>query len=153
MASNDLKYLFFDAPETSKPPVPARTISGTTHVTSPIAFGNGIKRPFVRDGRGDWAHASDISLVRSNVGQVMGTMASSAQTEGEIPWRPEFGSLIEIVRFRNLDETTAELARTYVVDALRNWLFRVRVTDSSVILDHDNTHDHSGNDQCRPMAF
>lgn len=139
MANNDLPFLFYDAPETVKPPVPARTASGSTQVTNTIAFGNGLKRPFVRDGRGDWSHASDISVVRANVGQVLGTMASSASTAGEVPWRPEFGSLVQLLRFRNLDETTAELARTYVVDALRNWLFRVRVVDSDVVLDFDNS--------------
>lgn len=138
MANNDLPFLFYTAPETQKPPVPARTSSATSRVTNPIAFGRGIKRPFVRDGQGDWSHADDISIVRSNVGQVLGTLASSGSTQGEIPWRPEFGSLVQLLRFRNLDETTAELGRTYVVDALRTWLFRVRVTDSSVVLDYDN---------------
>ena len=138
MALN-LPYGFLEPPETQKPPAGRRTASRTLGVVNPLTYGHGVLRPFVRDGQGDWAHASDISLVRANVGQVLGTLASSASAHGELRWKPEFGSLLHLLRFRNLDETTAELARTHVVDALINWLTRVRVQDSRVVLDYDNT--------------
>lgn len=139
MAANFLPLDLTNAPETSKPEVPTRRQSRRRKVVDPITFGNGIKRPFRRDGAGDFVSASDISLVRANVGQVMGTICSSGDTNGEIPWRPEFGSLLHLLRFRNLDETTAELARVHVTDAINNWVSRVRVTQSSVTLDLDNT--------------
>jgi phage baseplate assembly protein W len=104
---------------------------------NPIAFGNGVLAPLRRDGKGDFANADDIALVRSNVRQVIGTLATSGSTQGELPWRPEFGSIIQLLRFRNLDETTVELARTYVIDALKTWLFRVRVKEATIEIDYE----------------
>lgn len=126
-------------PETQKPAVPARTSSGTRRVLDPITVGQGVLRPFVRGGNGDWANAADIRLVRANVGQVLNTMASSGSTSGELPWRPEFGSVLQLLRFRNLDETTIELARIYAGDALKNWLPRIRVRDVEVQVDFDTS--------------
>lgn len=128
------KYTLVEQPEPQRPASPAKR--GALGV-DPIAFGRGIVTPFKRDGQGDFVNASDISLVRSEVRQVLGTLASSGDTQGELPWRPEFGANLKLLRFRNLDETTAELARTYVVDALRTWLTRVRVKDAAVELDYD----------------
>jgi phage baseplate assembly protein W len=137
--SLNFPFGFLEPPETTKPPAGRRTASRTLDVINPLAYGHGMLRPFVRDGQGDWAHTSDISVVRANVGQVLGTLASSGSSHGELRWKPEFGSLLHLLRFRNLDETTAEMGRTYVVDALTNWLTRIRVKDSSVVLDYDNT--------------
>jgi hypothetical protein len=46
---------------------------------------------------------------------------------------------MHLLRYRNLDEITAELARVHVTDAINNWVFRVRVTDAEVIIDLANT--------------
>lgn len=135
--ANAIGYTFVPAVETTRPSGTPRTSSGTAQTTNPIAYGNGVLAPFVRDGRGDFAHASDITLVRSEVRQVLGTLASSAISVGELPWRPEFGSVLPLLRFRNMDETTIELARTYVVDALKVWLRRVQILDATITADHD----------------
>lgn len=137
--SLDLPFNLFELPETPRPSAGRRTASRTVEVVDQFAYGHGVLRPFVRDGQGDWAHAKDVSLVRANVGQVLGTVASSPLTRGELPWMPEFGSLLPFLRHRNLDESTAELARTYVVEALSTWVKRVRINSATVELDYDNT--------------
>jgi phage baseplate assembly protein W len=91
-------------------------------------LGYGPIRPFRRDGRGDIAHAGGVTLVRSCVGQVLGTRASSEFVQGEIPWRPEFGSLLYLLRHRKNNTALGELARAWAQDALRTWEPRVRVT-------------------------
>lgn len=139
MAESFIPFGLDEAPETTKPQVPARRQTRRRQVIDPITYGKGVLRPFRRNGAGDFNCASDISLVRANVGQVLGTICSSGDTDGEIPWRPEFGSLMHLLRYRNLDEITAELARVHVTDAINNWVFRVRVTDAEVIIDLANT--------------
>lgn len=131
-------YQTLRPPTTQKPGNPTKTTSNTVTAVNPVAFGNGIVTPFRRDGKGDFANASDISLVRSEVQQVLGTLASSGSTQGELQWRPEFGSNLQLLRFRNLDETTLELARTYTADALRIWLPRIRVKAVSADANFDD---------------
>jgi len=133
--AQSIKYSLLKKPSTEKPTVPERTISGTTSIVSPISFGHGLLTPFRRDGKGDFANSADIELVRSNLRQVLYTTASSANTNGELPWRPEFGSLFEVLRFRSMDEVTVELARTYLVDAIKTWLPRIRIRRSNIETD------------------
>lgn len=132
-----IKYSLLQNPTTSKPAVPERTVSNSKSVVSPISFGHGLLTPFRRDGKGDFAHAADIELIRSNLRQVLYTTSSSPQSFGELPWRPEFGSQLGNLRFRNLDELTIELARTYLVDAIKTWLPRIRIKRSNIEADHD----------------
>lgn len=137
--AQSLKYTLAKRPTTTKPAVPVKTSSGVAAIVQPLSFGAGIVTPFQRDGKGDFANADDITLVRSNVRQVLYTIASSSVTNGEIPWRPEFGSILQVLRFRNLDETLEELARTYVVDSLKTWAPRIRITGTVVEADVDET--------------
>src|SRR5574340_1155777 len=89
-------------------------------------LGYGLIRPFRHDGRNDFAAAGGVVLVRAAVGQILGTMAGNGTTtQGEIPWRTEFGSLVHLLRHRKLDATTQALARTWVTDALARWEPRV----------------------------
>jgi len=129
--STDASYPVSDA---GLPLVP---ISGPspTGLTNPAAeggagfLGNGLLRPFRRDQKLDFANAAGLELVRSAVGQVLGTRAASDTIQGEIPWRTEFGSLLYLLRHRNNDITTRELARVYVAQAIARWEPRVRVTN------------------------
>jgi len=91
-------------------------------------LGFGLLRPFRRDLKADFAADGGERLVRSAVGQILGTMASSDFTQGELPWRTEFGSLLHLLRHRRNDAVLQELARVYVVDALKRWEPRVVVT-------------------------
>ncbi len=93
----------------------------------------GLIRPFVRDGVSDFASASGRRLIESKIGQIVGTRGSSDTVEGELPWRPEFGSLVHLIRHRNDDAITREMLRVYVEDALRRWLPSVRVRDVEIV--------------------
>jgi phage baseplate assembly protein W len=135
--AQSISYSLLKAPATSKPQVPERTTSSAKSFVRGVSFGRGVITPFRRDGKGDFANADDIRLVRSNVRQVLYTVAASATSQGELPWRPEFGSVLELLRYRNLDEVTVELARTYLVDALKTWVPRIRVKSSNVEADYE----------------
>ena len=95
-------------------------------------LGNGILRPFRRDQKADFAAAGGEEVIKSAVGQVLGTMGSSDYTQGELPWRTEFGSLLHLLRHQKNDSVLQELARVYVVDALKKWEARVHVTSVQV---------------------
>lgn len=94
-------------------------------------LGRGLLRPFRRDKRSDFAAGEGEALVRSAVGQVLGTQGASDFTQGELPWT-DFGSLLYLLRNQRNDATLQELARVYVVDALRRFEPRVRVTSVQV---------------------
>lgn len=117
-----------------EPPAAAsETVSqGTTellaHDVTQGFLGFGLLRPFRRDLKADFAADGGERIVRSAVGQVLGTMAGSDFTQGEVPWRTEFGSLLHLLRHKRNDAVLQELARVYVVDALKRWEPRVAVT-------------------------
>lgn len=91
-------------------------------------LGFGLLRPFRRDLKADFAADGGERLIRSAVGQILGTMAQSDVTQGELPWRTEFGSLLHLLRHQKNDAMLQELARVYVVDSLKRWEPRVAVT-------------------------
>ncbi|HET9621798.1 MAG TPA: GPW/gp25 family protein [Kofleriaceae bacterium] len=95
-------------------------------------LGFGLTRPFRRDLRSDFVAAGDEDAIRSAVGQILGTIGASDRTPGELPWRPELGSQLYLLRHQKNDAVLAELARVYVVDALQRWEPRVIVTAVAV---------------------
>ncbi len=80
----------------------------------------GLGRPVRRER--DFTKASGISLILSNVGQVLGT------AKGTMPWNPGFGSDLTRLRHRNNTPTLRSLAAAYVQEALRLWEPRAQVT-------------------------
>ena len=92
----------------------------------------GLLRPFRRDRKTDFASGGGEAAIRSAVGQILGTMAASEFTQGETPWRTEFGSLLHLLRHQKNDALLQELARVHVVDALKRWEPRVQVTSVAV---------------------
>lgn len=108
------------------PPVVAVATSSATGPTVPAFLGSGILRPFVRDQKNDFANGNGIPLLKACVGQVLGTRSSddSGQNQGEIPWRPDFGSKLYLLKHRK-GAPLDDLARTYTADALRTWEPRV----------------------------
>lgn len=94
--------------------------------------GRGLIRPLQRDGKGDFVNATGVALVEAAIVQILATAASSARSEGELPWRTEFGSWIYLLRHSGNDEILENLARRYVADALRRWLPRVTVTGATI---------------------
>jgi phage baseplate assembly protein W len=119
-------------PETTRPASPPLNLSDTRNVVGTLNLGRGVLRPFVRNGQGDFANSNDLDLIRAEVGQTLGTIAASPVSRGEIPWRPEFGALLYRLRFSNLDESTIELARVYVIQAIENWNTRVKIRASEI---------------------
>lgn len=97
----------------------------------------GLLTPFRRDEVSDFATGTGSDLLRSKIGQVLGTMAASVRTPGELPWRSEFGSLLELVRHSNNDAMTAEMARAHVSNALRRWLPSVQAESVTAAADGD----------------
>lgn len=95
-------------------------------------LGRGLIAPFRRDKKRDFASAGGEELVRSAVMQVLGTVGASDFTQGELPWRTEFGSLLNLLRHKRNDIVLRELARVYVRDAIRKWEPRVVVTGMDI---------------------
>lgn len=100
-------------------------------------LGNGIIRPFQRDKKNDFANASGPRLVRSTVGQILGTQAEGEVANGELPWRHGFGSQMYLLKHRK-GRIVAELGRQYAQDALARWEPRVVVTQVDPVFDSEN---------------
>ncbi len=94
-------------------------------------IGYGLLRPFQRGAR-DFVAGGDVEAIESAVGQILGTLGGSEYTQGEIPWRPELGALLHLLRHQKNDAALQELARVYVTDTLQRWEPRVRVTGVKV---------------------
>jgi phage baseplate assembly protein W len=90
-------------------------------------LGFGLLRPFRRDQKADFAAAGGEQLIRSAVGQILGTVGSSDFTQGEVPWRTDVGSLLHALRHQKNEHILQELARVYVIDALKRWEPRIAV--------------------------
>jgi phage baseplate assembly protein W len=88
--------------------------------------GGAILRPFRRDLKNDFARGRGNPLLASRIGQILGT------EEGELEYDSAFGSRLHLIRHRNLDETTQELARFYVEEPLRRLEPEARVTRVTV---------------------
>lgn len=83
-------------------------------------LGSGLFRPFVRDQKNDFANGAGVELVKARVGQILGTRAAddSGDHQGELEWRPAFGSKLYLLQHRK-GALLTELAWHYVVDALK----------------------------------
>lgn len=135
----------FSYPVVGSPEVPAspsgdatagaggsRPYNTTTDGRSFLGFG--LLVPFRRDGRGDFAAGSDVALVRASAEQVLGTECTHGTAAGELPWRPEFGSKLHLLRFRNVDDpVTRALAKQYVAEALARWEPRYRMREVRIL--------------------
>lgn len=106
-------------------------------VTTPLDsfLGFGLIRPFVRDAA-DFAKAGGFLQVRSSVGQILGTKAQSERTAGELPWRPDFGSKLYLIRHRKGPIVEA-LARSFIREALDTWEPRVEIVEVTTEFDRE----------------
>lgn len=93
----------------------------------------GVLRPFRRDAVNDFASGEGSKLIGAELGQILGTRCSNEYTEGELPWRPEFGSLIHLLRHSNNDPILEDLARVYVTDAISQWHPTARVSGVEIV--------------------
>jgi phage baseplate assembly protein W len=92
-----------------------------------VLVGRALIRPLRRNGISDFASATGKRRLEAAMGQLFGTRCDSARQQGELPWRTDFGSRLHLIRHQNNDVVLAELARTYVVEALERWLPMVRI--------------------------
>lgn len=102
----------------------------TYRVGAAAALGFGVMRPFRRDEKNDFAHLGGLELVKACVAQVILTRGASPDNpviQGELDWNPAFGSLLHLIRHKSGTLVRQEIARVYVVDALRRWEPRIRV--------------------------
>lgn len=90
-------------------------------------LGNGITTP-IRRGSSDLVSASGVDLIRAAVGQILGTKAAVGDLVGEVPWRPDFGSKLWVLKHRSNDPTLEGQAEAFVKEALL-WEPRVEVTE------------------------
>lgn len=91
-------------------------------------LGRGLDTPF-RRGVNDFAASEDVEHLKSLISNVLGTGSQSDYTDGELPWRTEFGSLLNHLRHKNNDALIVELARVHVSDALARWVPQVLFRD------------------------
>lgn len=90
-------------------------------------FGRGIICPFQRDGKGDFANAAGITVLRSDIEELLGIEGPSAKEPGELPWDPDRGSRLDSLRHRHLhSEMVRALAEQYTSTPLRVYERRVR---------------------------
>lgn len=104
----------------------------------PTYLGVGLLQPFQRDKKGDFANDGGLNLVRACVAQVLSVQADSGDgiVQGEMPWRPEFGSKLYLLKHKR-GRVLHAFADVYVKEALARWEPRVVVT--SVSASFDNT--------------
>lgn len=97
--------------------------------TPALSLGHGLLWPLRRDRKNDFANDGGLALIRSCVALVLGTRAASddGTIQGELPWRPEFGSKLYLLKHKR-GRSLAAFAGVYVRDALQRWEPRVVVT-------------------------
>lgn len=100
-------------------------------------FGHGVTHPFRRNRTGDFQNEFGRKLIIAAVSQILGTFASTEIAQGELPWRPNFGSALYLLKHQPIGETLNNLARIHVVEAIQRWESRVRITD--VRLEREDT--------------
>ena len=119
--------------------LPSSTFDGTAptfnNAAFPDAAGYGILRPFERDDKGDFLNGGAPAIIRTALGQVLGTRSGTGSRMGELRWRPEFGSALYRLRHGNLNAVLKELAEFYVVEAITRWEPRIRITRFDISID------------------
>ena len=115
----------------------------TVSIGAEAHLGFGLLRPFRRDEKNDFANAGGAALVRSAVGQILGTRSAADYTQGELKWNTEFGSLLYFLRHINNDVALQELAKLRVVEALKRWEPRLLV--KAVDISKESTADGDDN--------
>jgi len=126
------------------PPSPSGGGSGGGATTSTPAsafkafLGYGLLAPLRRDRKQDFANAGGIDLIRSAVAQIISTRCagdvSGSVDQGELEWRPEFGTLLHRLAHRK-GVVLQELGRVWIVGALQLWEPRVVVTETDITFD------------------
>ena len=107
---------------------PARPHVGAPGSDSQLGYC--LTAPLTWTGRGDFAAAGGVDLVRTVIRAIIGTRCSNpgGDSPGELAWRPTAGSLVDQLRHENVDDpATHALARIYVAEAVQRWDSRIVV--------------------------
>ena len=108
--------------------------------SQPVSLiGSGIVQPFRRDEKNDFAHATAARLIGANIRQILSVRAGDQTHAGEVPWDGTIGSRLHVLTHRNGTPALDELARHWVVDAIRTQEPRARVTQVRQVRKQDRT--------------
>lgn len=100
---------------------------------SPLDFlGFGLIIPFERGSR-DFKAAGGVDLIKSSVRQILLTRGESPISVGELPWRPDFGTALHNLRYQPNDDELADLAFSFIAEALSDFEPRVELREVQVI--------------------
>lgn len=125
----------YDISPSPAAPVAPGTLADPSITTPLDAFlGFGLTHPLVRDQKNDFATAGGEENVRAALSQILGTVAESAKTQGELDWRTDFGSKLALVKHRK-GTLAKELGRAYVLEAVRRWEPRIVITQVTPVFD------------------
>jgi hypothetical protein len=94
--------------------------------------GRGITFPLRRDQKSDFANASGVEAMKSNMLLGLGTRAQTGESPGDVAWDGSIGSTLHLLEHRLGNPALDELARHYVVSSLRTIEPRARITSVRV---------------------
>lgn len=112
-------------------------------------FGTGIICPFQRDQKGDFAHASGLRVLSSDIGQLLGIIGPGKSQPGELPWRTDLGSRLVDLKHRRLhSEMIRAMAEQQTSGTVRRWDPRVIAGPTTV-----DVGDAAGNENLLLVRF
>lgn len=117
-------------------PVPVDSTSASTTaaaVSVPPTQRLGILRPFRRDQKNSFAVGSGETLLKSLLGQVLGTVAGDAENRGELAWDTDYGSRLHILKHSMNRPARDEIAKALVISVVRRYMPNVVVTRTRVV--------------------
>lgn len=85
--------------------------------------------PFRRNERDDFANAGGEEAWIARVLLVLSIRGPTERGVGEIPWRPQDGASLHLLRHQNNTRALGTMAKAYVIRALQRSLPAVRVVD------------------------
>jgi phage baseplate assembly protein W len=92
-------------------------------------YGRGAGFPFAVDGGGGVREAAGLDKIDQSIRIILGTQF------GERQMRPTFGCNLRSLVFAPNNEVTANLAKHYVLEGLRQWELRIDVLSVNVTND------------------
>lgn len=130
------------------PLAPEEAASAATDATDPTlpnqqasVADRGLLLPFQRNQRSDFANGTGDALLIARVQLLLGTRGPSAQSGGEVWWRPNDGASLHALRHQNNTEVLRAGARAYIVEAFRRSLPTVRLREILSIAPKGNVID------------
>lgn len=106
-------------------------------------IGRGIICPFRRDGKGDFANADGLDVLRSDVGELLGIQCATATEPGELSWDMDRGANFTPLKHRHLHSDMVDaLADQSASGSLMKWEPRARLLRVGVTRDENTLSCH-----------